>query len=91
MLRFVSMGRNNAFKVVTQSYFNTDHMIDYCVVKVFMVLLKTKTAWVIKFFKFTKRPWIRHEYIPDEQRFTDFVVRNEQRFTDFVVRNEQRF
>ena len=44
MLRFVSMGRNNAFKVVTQSYFNTDHMIDYCVVKVFMVLLKTKTA-----------------------------------------------
>ena len=38
--------------VVTQEYFNSDHMIDFCVVKLHMVLLETK----IKFLKFTKRP-----------------------------------
>ena len=27
---------NNAFRVVTQTYFNSDHTIDFCVVKVFM-------------------------------------------------------
>ena len=33
---FVVIETNNAFKVVTQTYFNSDHTIDFCVVKVFM-------------------------------------------------------
>ena len=33
---------NNAFRIVTQTYFNSDLTIDFCVVKVFVVLLKTK-------------------------------------------------
>ena len=43
---------NNAFRIVTQTYFNSEHTIDFCVVKVFMVLLETKK----KFLKLTKRP-----------------------------------
>ena len=43
---------NNAFRIVTQTYFNSDHTIDFCVVKVFMGLLETE----IKFLKLTKRP-----------------------------------
>ena len=31
-------------------------MIDFCV-KVFMVLLETNNALVMKFLKFTQRPW----------------------------------
>ena len=27
---------SNAFRVVTQTYFNSDHTIDFCVVKVFI-------------------------------------------------------
>ena len=54
---------NNAFRIVTQTYFNSDHTIDFCVVKVFMVLLKTKK----KFLKVTKRPWVRDDYIRNEQ------------------------
>ena len=42
---------NNAFRIVTQTYFNSEHTIDFCVVKVFMVLLETKK----KFLKLTKR------------------------------------
>ena len=43
---------NNAFRIVTQTYFNSEHTIDFCVVKVFMVLLETKK----EFLKLTKRP-----------------------------------
>ena len=43
---------NNAFKIVTQTYFNSEHTIDFCVVKVFVVLLETKR----EFLKLTKRP-----------------------------------
>ena len=43
---------NNAFRIVTQAYLNSEHTIDFCVVKVFMVLLETKK----KFLKLTKRP-----------------------------------
>ena len=32
-------------------------MIDFCVVKVFMVLFETNNALVMKFLKFTQRPW----------------------------------
>ena len=35
------------------------------VYSVFMVLLETKK----KFLKLTKCPWVRNEYIPNEQRF----------------------
>ena len=56
---------NNAFRIVTQTYFNSEHTIDFCLVKVFMVLLETKE----KFLKLTKRPWVRNDYIPNEQRF----------------------
>ena len=30
---------NNAFRIVAQTYFNSELTIDFCVVKVFMVLL----------------------------------------------------
>ena len=37
---------NHAFRIVTQTYFNSEHMIDFCVVKVFMVLLETKKEFL---------------------------------------------
>ena len=43
----------------------SDLMINSCVIKVFTALLESKK----KFLKFTKRPWVRNEYIPNEQRF----------------------
>ena len=43
---------NNPFRIVTQTYFNSEHKIDFCVVEIFMVLLETKK----KFLKLTKRP-----------------------------------
>ena len=43
---------NNAFRIVTQTYFNSEHTIDFCVVKVSMVLLQNKK----KFLMLTKRP-----------------------------------
>ena len=43
---------NNVFRIVTQTHFNSKHTIDFCVVKVFMILLETKK----KFLKLTKRP-----------------------------------
>ena len=55
---------NNAFRIVTQTYFNSEHTIDFCVVKVFIVLLENKK----KFLKLTKRPWVRNDYIPNEKR-----------------------
>ena len=42
---------NNAFRIVTQTYFNSEH-IDFWVVKVFVVLLETKK----EFLQLTKRP-----------------------------------
>ena len=39
------------------------HVIDFCVVKVFVVLLETKK----KFLKLTKRPRVRNDYILNEQ------------------------
>ena len=51
---------NNAFRIVTQTYFISDHAIDFCAVKVFMVLLETKK----EFLKLTKCPLVRNEYIP---------------------------
>ena len=56
---------NNAFRVVTQTYFKSDHTINFCVGKVFMVLLETK----IKFLKLMKWLWVRNDYIPNEQHF----------------------
>ena len=55
---------NNAFRIFTQTYFNSEHTIDFCIVKVFTVLFETKK----KFLKLTKRPCVRNDYIPDEQR-----------------------
>ena len=43
----------------------SDHMIDFCVVKVVVALLETKK----KFLKVTKCPWARNEYTPNEKRF----------------------
>ena len=56
---------NNAFRIVTQTYFYSEPTIDFWIVKVFMVLLETKK----EFLKLTKRPWVRNGYIPDEKRF----------------------
>ena len=50
--RFPLLETNSAFRIVTETYFNSELTIDFCVVKVFMVLLKTKK----KFLKVTKRP-----------------------------------
>ena len=74
---------NNAFRIVTQTYFNSEHTIDFCVVKVFMVLLETKK----KFLKLTKRPWVRNDYIPNEQRCILLLETNN---VPFVIRNKQR-
>ena len=63
---------NNAFRTVTQTYFSSDHTIDFCVVKVFMVLLET----TIKFIKLTKGPWVRNDYIPNERRFIFLLETN---------------
>ena len=43
---------NNTFRIVTQTYFNSMHTIDFCVVKVLMALLEKKK----RFLKLTKRP-----------------------------------
>ena len=42
--------------------------MDLCVVKVFRIMLKTKK----KFLKLTKRPCVRNDYIPNEQRYILF-------------------
>ena len=62
----------------------SNYMIDFYVAKVFMALLGTKK----KFLKLTKCPWVRNEYIPNEQRF---IFCQKRRTLPFVVRNEQRF
>ena len=49
----------------SQSYGLSDHMINFCVVKVFMTLLETKK----KFLKLTKYLWVRDKYIPNKQCF----------------------
>ena len=51
----------------------SDHMIDFCVLKVFMASLETKK----KFLKLRKCPWIRNEYIPNDQRFI-FLLETEK-------------
>ena len=48
-----------------------------------MVLLETKK----KFLKLTKRPWVRNDYIPNEQRC---ILLLETSNVPFVVRNKQR-
>ena len=42
---------NNAFRIVTHTYFYSEHTIDFCVVKVLMVLLEINN----EFLKLTKR------------------------------------
>ena len=41
---------NNAFRIVSQTYINSKHTIDFCMVKVLTVLLETKK----RFLKLTK-------------------------------------
>ena len=55
-----------------RSYGLSDHMIDFCVGKVFMVLLETKKT----FLKLTKCPWVEKKYIPNEQRFIFWLETN---------------
>ena len=63
---------NNAFRIVIQTYFNSEHAIDFCVIKVFMVLIETKQ----EFLKLTKRPRVRNDYVPNEQRFSLLLETN---------------
>ena len=49
-----------------------------------MVLLENKR----KFLKLTNRPWVRDDYIPNEQHFILFLETND---VPFIERNEQRF
>ena len=86
---------NNAFRIVTQTYFNSEH-IDFWVVKVFVVLLETKkvsSAYETSVSKkrlHTKRKTLH--FVVGNERFP-FVVRNEQRFKNLpgVVGNKERF
>ena len=66
---------NNAFRIVTQTYVNSEHMIDFFVVKVFMVLLDRYHCWKRTAFPFVVR---------NEQRFKNLhgVVGNKERFSD---------
>ena len=64
---------NNAFRIVIQTYFNSEHAIDFCVIKVFVVLIETKQ----EFLKLTKRPRLR---LRTKRTTLQFVVGNEQRF-----------
>ena len=66
MLHFVLRNKQCFFRVITQTDFNSDHTIDFCVVKVFMVLLETK----IKFLNVSFCCWKRTTF--------PFVVRNKQ-------------
>ena len=66
MLPFVLRNTQCFFRVITQTDFNSDHTIDFCVVKVFMVLLETK----IKFLNVSFCCWKRTTF--------PFVVRNKQ-------------
>ena len=66
MLHFVLRNKQCFFRVITPTDFNSDHTIDFCVVKVFMVLLETK----IKFLNVSFCCWKRTTF--------PFVVRNKQ-------------
>ena len=77
---------NNAFRIVTQTYFNSEHTIDFCVVKVFTVLFETKK----KFLKLTKRPCVRNDCIPDEQRCI-LLETNNRKNLHSIVGNKERF
>ena len=44
MLKETKPALNSAFRVITRIYFNSDHIIDFCIVEIFMVLLKTNIA-----------------------------------------------
>ena len=48
------------------------HMIDFCVVKVFVALLETKE----KFLKLMKGPWVRNKYILNKQCSLLFLETN---------------
>ena len=78
---------NNAFRIFTQTYFNSEHTIDFCVVKVFTVLFETKK----KFLKLTKRPCVRNDYIPDEQRCILLLETNNRKNLHSIVGNKERF
>ena len=43
---------------------------------VFMALLETNTAWVVKFLKFMKRLWVRNEYVTNKQLIILFLETN---------------
>ena len=43
---------------------------------VFMALLETNTAWVVKFLKFMKRLWVRNEYTTNKQLIILFLETN---------------
>ena len=51
----VSVGTktNNAFRVCSQTHFNSNHMIFFCLVKAFLVLSETNNNWE-RFLKFMK-------------------------------------
>ena len=65
---------NNAFRIVTQIYFNSEHTIDFCVVKVLMVLLETKKECQ------TYETSVSKKRLHTERTTLHFVVGNEQRF-----------
>ena len=68
---------NNAFRIVTHTYFYSEHTIDFCVVKVLMVLLEINN----EFLKLTKRSWVIKKRLHTKRTTLDLFVGNEQRFS----------
>ena len=64
---------NNAFRIVTQTYFNSEH-IDFWVVKVFVVLLETKKV------SSAYETSVSKKRLHTKRKTLHFVVGNEQRF-----------
>ena len=56
---------NNTFRIVTETYLNSDHTINFFVVKVFMVVLQTMKH----FLKLTRCQWVGNDYMPKEKDF----------------------
>ena len=66
---------NNTFRIVTQTYFNSKHTIDFCVVKVLMALLEKKEK-VSQAYETS----VSKKRVHTKRTTLHFVVGNEQRF-----------
>ena len=66
---------NNAFRIVTQTYFSSDHTIDFCVVKVFHGIVRNHD----KVYQASETS-VSKKRLHTKRTTLHFFVRNEQRF-----------